>query len=51
MASEEVSQRLEACEDELKGLESALEDLTEAFEQAAERLESGHFGYVSTFTS
>lgn len=46
MASREVSQRLEACEDELKGLESALEDLTEAFEQAAEKLENNEFGFV-----
>ena len=34
----EISRRLEACEDELKDLGSALEELTEAFEQAAERL-------------
>lgn len=45
-ASEQVSQRLEACEDELKDLESALEELTEAFGQAAEtmRLENDEFG-------
>lgn len=42
--SEEVSQRLEACEDELKELESALEDVTEEFERAAERLGIDIFG-------
>lgn len=43
-ASEEVSQRLEACEEELKDLESALEDVTEEFERAAEMLGIDNFG-------
>ncbi|CAM9510658.1 unnamed protein product [Pylaiella littoralis] len=49
-ASEEVSQRLEACEDELKDLESALEELTEAFGQAAERMRLGNDEFGPAWT-
>ena len=37
VASAEVSKSLELCEDELKELGAALEELTEAFEEAARR--------------
>lgn len=46
----EVSKSLEACEDELKGLETELEELTEVFEnaggQARADAENDEFGWV-----
>lgn len=50
LASAEVSKGLEACEDELKSLETELEELTEIFENINEqtRTDAGNdeFGWV-----